>query len=93
MGTKAKKATKKKSLKRVNAINNKPYEHAAEFLPLESGPSRKLHEFKPWENSSPVLYIGWIPRGFYEKEMKAYFGQFGTIKRLRISRNKKTGKS
>lgn len=93
MGTKAKKAMKKKSLKRVNAINNKPSEHAADFLPLEGGPGRKLPELKPLENSSPVLYIGRIPHGFYEKEMEAYFGQFGTIKRLRISRNKKTGKS
>lgn len=93
MGTKAKKVMKKKSLKRVNAINNKPSEHAADFLPLEGGPGRKLPELKPLENSSPVLYIGRIPHGFYEKEMEAYFGQFGTIKRLRISRNKKTGKS
>jgi len=93
MGTKAKKALKKKSLKRVNAINNKPSKHAADFLPLEGGPGRKLPELKPLENSSPVLYIGRIPHGFYEKEMEAYFGQFGTIKRLRISRNKKTGKS
>lgn len=93
MGTKAKKALKKKSLKRVNAINNKPSEHAADFLPLEGGPGRKLPELKQLENSSPVLYIGRIPHGFYEKEMEAYFGQFGTIKRLRISRNKKTGKS
>nr|AFK44118.1 unknown [Medicago truncatula] len=93
MGTKAKKALKKKSLKRVNAINNKPSEHAADFLSLEGGPGRKLPELKQLENSSPVLYIGRIPHGFYEKEMEAYFGQFGTIKRLRISRNKKTGKS
>ncbi|KAB5591919.1 RNA-binding protein [Ceratobasidium theobromae] len=40
-----------------------------------------------------VLYLGRIPHGFYEDEMKAYFSQFGNITRLRISRNKKTGKS
>ncbi|KAI5401282.1 hypothetical protein KIW84_065942 [Lathyrus oleraceus] len=86
MGTKAKKAMKK-NLKRVNA-KIKPSE-SADFLPLAGGPGRKLPELKPLENTSPVLYIGRIPHGFYEKEMEAYFAQFGTIKRLRIARNKK----
>ncbi|ORX82090.1 RNA-binding domain-containing protein [Basidiobolus meristosporus CBS 931.73] len=40
-----------------------------------------------------VIYLGRIPHGFYEDEMRAYFGQFGTVTRLRLSRNKKTGKS
>lgn len=34
-----------------------------------------------------------IPHGFYEHEMRAYFSQFGEIKRLRLSRNRKTGQS
>lgn len=38
-----------------------------------------------------VVYVGRIPHGFYEKEMKGYFSQFGDISRLRLSRNKKTG--
>jgi len=40
-----------------------------------------------------VLYLGRLPHGFYEDQLKGYFSQFGTITRLRISRNKKTGKS
>ncbi|KAK6584026.1 hypothetical protein PZA11_003756 [Diplocarpon coronariae] len=40
-----------------------------------------------------VVYIGRIPHGFYENEMKAYFKQFGTILNLRLSRNKHTGAS
>jgi nucleolar protein 15 len=40
-----------------------------------------------------VLYIGRIPHGFYESQMRAYFGQFGDILHLRLSRNKKTGAS
>lgn len=40
-----------------------------------------------------VIYVGRLPHGLYEKEMKKYFDQFGDISRLRISRNKKTGKS
>lgn len=40
-----------------------------------------------------VLYIGRVPHGFYEHEMKQYLSQFGPIRRLRLSRNKKTGAS
>nr|KYP31432.1 putative RNA-binding protein C1827.05c family [Cajanus cajan] len=89
MGAKAKKALKK-NMKR--ASSSKPSQ-GADFLPLEGGPARKLPEQKPLENTATVLYVGRIPHGFYEKEMEGYFGQFGTIKRLRISRNKRTGKS
>jgi nucleolar protein 15 len=40
-----------------------------------------------------VIYIGRIPHGFYEHEMRQYFEQFGPIVALRLSRNKKTGAS
>ena len=40
-----------------------------------------------------VLYVGRIPHGFYEHQMRAYFGQFGHINRLRLSRNKTSGAS
>ncbi|EKM78131.1 hypothetical protein AGABI1DRAFT_121760 [Agaricus bisporus var. burnettii JB137-S8] len=40
-----------------------------------------------------VVYIGRLPHGFYEDQLRGYFSQFGDITRLRISRNKKTGKS
>ncbi|ELU40747.1 RNA binding protein [Rhizoctonia solani AG-1 IA] len=36
-----------------------------------------------------VLFLGQIPHGFYEDEMRAYFSQFGDVTRLRLSRNKK----
>lgn len=48
---------------------------------------------KSEEDKPGVLYIGRIPHGFYEKQMRAYFSQFGDISRLRLSRNKKTGAS
>ncbi|KAK7380560.1 hypothetical protein VNO78_33073 [Psophocarpus tetragonolobus] len=90
MGTKAKKKAMKNNLKKGSS--NKSAE-GPDFLPLEGGPARKLAEQKPLENTATVLYVGRIPHGFYEKEMEGYFGQFGTIKRLRIARNKKSGKS
>ncbi|KAK1750031.1 putative RNA-binding protein [Echria macrotheca] len=40
-----------------------------------------------------VMYLGSIPHGFYEHEIKEYFSQFGEITRLRVVRNKKTGAS
>ena len=38
-----------------------------------------------------AVYVGRIPHGFYENEMRQYFSQFGTITKLRLSRNRKTG--
>lgn len=40
-----------------------------------------------------VVYLGHIPHGFYEEQMKGFFSQFGTISKLRLSRSKKTGRS
>ena len=40
-----------------------------------------------------VVFLGRVPHGFYEDEMKSYFSQFGVVNRLRLSRNKKTGAS
>ncbi|GAA5988060.1 hypothetical protein JCM11641_007914 [Rhodosporidiobolus odoratus] len=48
------------------------------------------------EKAAPVagtVYLGRIPKGFYEEEMRSYFSQFGEVTRLRLSRNKKTGAS
>ncbi|KAK3205275.1 hypothetical protein Dsin_019321, partial [Dipteronia sinensis] len=94
MGIKQKKAFKK-NLKKANSKSSVSADKndAIDFLPLEGGPGRKLPYEKPPMNKATVLYIGRIPHGFYEKEMQAFFSQFGVIKRLRIARNKKTGKS
>lgn len=40
-----------------------------------------------------VVYLGHIPHGFYEQEMRGYFNQFGEVKRLRLSRSLKSGRS
>jgi nucleolar protein 15 len=45
------------------------------------------------QTSTGTVYVGRIPHGFYEHEMRQYFSQFGPIIRLRLSRNKKTGAS
>ncbi|KAI6155393.1 hypothetical protein BKA82DRAFT_4078057 [Pisolithus tinctorius] len=55
---------------------------------------RKLEKAKrqPTEHRG-VLCISRLPHGFYEDQLRGYFSQFGEITRLRLSRNKKTGKS
>ncbi|XP_064517466.1 MKI67 FHA domain-interacting nucleolar phosphoprotein [Pseudopipra pipra] len=40
-----------------------------------------------------VVFVGHLPRGLCEPQLREYFGQFGTVTRLRLSRSKKTGGS
>ncbi|KAM4698025.1 MKI67 FHA domain-interacting nucleolar phosphoprotein [Rhinophrynus dorsalis] len=40
-----------------------------------------------------VVYVGHIPRALHEPQLREYFGQFGTVSRLRLSRSKKSGTS
>lgn len=40
-----------------------------------------------------VMYLGHIPEGFAEPQMRSYFNQFGTVLRLRLSRSKRTARS
>jgi len=39
-----------------------------------------------------VIYVGHIPDGFFEPQMRKFFSQFGAVTRLRISRSKRTGR-
>ena len=39
-----------------------------------------------------VIYLGHIPYGFREEEIKEFFSQFGPVTRLRIARSKKTAR-
>ncbi|KAL2042229.1 hypothetical protein N7G274_004717 [Stereocaulon virgatum] len=63
-------------------------------LPHAKETTRKLKDVKEDSNEGTgVVYVGRIPHGFFEHEMRQYFSQFGDITRLRLSRNKKTGAS
>uniref|UniRef100_A0A7N0RJ69 RRM domain-containing protein n=1 Tax=Kalanchoe fedtschenkoi TaxID=63787 RepID=A0A7N0RJ69_KALFE len=96
MGAKGRKSLtnklQQKALQRVEASAKKEAA-PADYLPLEGGPARKLPVQKEPVDKATVLYIGRIPHGFYEDEMKAFFSQFGVVKRLRLARNRKTGRS
>lgn len=44
----------------------------------------------PQEELTPgVVFVGHLPRGLCEPQLREYFGQFGTVTRLRLSRSKK----
>lgn len=43
--------------------------------------------------SPGVIYVGHLPLGLFEPQLKTYFEQFGKVLRLRLSRSKKTGGS
>ena len=40
-----------------------------------------------------VIYIGHLPHGFYEEELKSYFGQYGNVLAVKVGRSKKTARS
>lgn len=42
---------------------------------------------------SRVIYLGHIPDGFFEPEMRAFFSQFGKVTNVKLFRSKKTGGS
>ena len=55
---------------------------------------RKANAADPSHVEQPgTIYVGRIPHGFYEHQMRAYFSQFGDITHLRLSRNRVTGNS
>ncbi|KAJ8036069.1 MKI67 FHA domain-interacting nucleolar phosphoprotein-like [Holothuria leucospilota] len=54
---------------------------------------RKEGECHEEDPDSGVVFLKNFPHAFAEAPMKKFFSQFGRIKRLRISRNKKTGYS
>lgn len=47
----------------------------------------------PEKKESGVVYLGHLPHGFYEKQIKQYMTQFGKVKAVKVSRSIKTGKS
>ncbi|XP_037379094.1 MKI67 FHA domain-interacting nucleolar phosphoprotein [Talpa occidentalis] len=40
-----------------------------------------------------VIFVGHLPPALYETQIQAYFSQFGTVTRYKLSRSKKTGNS
>jgi len=53
---------------------------------------KKINDIKA-SDPRGVIYLGHIPYGFFEDQMRKFFSQFGIVTRLRLARNKKTSNS
>lgn len=60
--------------------------------PVAEGEGEAAKPPKP-QSKANVLYLGHIPQGFYENEMKKFLDQFGKLAKVRVSRSTRTGKS
>ncbi|XP_029937394.1 MKI67 FHA domain-interacting nucleolar phosphoprotein [Myripristis murdjan] len=85
--TEGEKAAASKPAKELLALNPK---EEAEF-------KKKVLEVKKrpkGKHLNPgVVYVGHLPVGLFETQLKSYFEQFGKVLRLRLARSKKTGGS
>ena len=54
---------------------------------------RRFHKLKVQPNKKGVLYVGHLPKGFNENEIKQFFSQFGQVTKLRVARSKKTART
>lgn len=53
----------------------------------------KKRSFDPIKANRGVVLLQNIPHGFYEDEMRKYFGQFGLVTRVHLARSERTGRS
>ena len=51
--------------------------------------SRKAREVDDTPLRRGVIYVGHLPHGFYETQLRGYFSQFGKVTKVHVSRNKK----
>ncbi|KAI2631920.1 hypothetical protein GGR54DRAFT_6517 [Hypoxylon sp. NC1633] len=69
------------------------YQEGQDLGLIPTSAKKMLKSSKSEDGEPGVIYVGHLPHGFYEHEMRSYFSQFGKVERLRMSRNKKTGAS
>ena len=61
----------------------------ASASPTKGKLHRKRKKSKEDTSGRAVIYVGHIPFGFFEEQMKQFFSQFGNVTRLRLARNPK----
>lgn len=80
----------------VNAsagIKTKAGTASAKAAPAKAAPKGKGGKKAAKQTESSVIYLGHIPQGFFEAEMRKFFSQFGLVKRLKLFRSAKTNGS
>ncbi|XP_076163458.1 MKI67 FHA domain-interacting nucleolar phosphoprotein-like [Ptiloglossa arizonensis] len=92
------KSTVSKALENVKKVLEKKTSDLIESsLPSKSSRPQKVNRRKNNKiktrrrNPRGIVYLGHIPHGFYEEQMKDYFQQFGIVTRVRVVRSKNTG--
>lgn len=83
----------KQNNKNKQSNSNKDNKNDNETKKQNQGKKRRSGADSSGSNIPGVMYIGHIPRGFFEKEMRSFFSQFGTVTRLRLARSTRTGGS
>ena len=101
-GHKAKRKPSRAAVVRADADETPtPYEPTANLhdetprdMALDAPTADKIHnevravkKQNSASNIKAVMYIGHLPNGFFEEQMKAFFSQFGTVNRVRVARN------
>lgn len=86
------KDAKKLVLKKPKEKKSKKKQDNIALEPENQGDFDEVLKTLSNEDCKPgTLYIGHIPHGFYEQQMKEYFTQFGTVLKVRLARSKKSG--
>jgi len=63
------------------------------FIKLGTSGDRSKVKTPKVSDERGVVYLGHVPHGFYENEMRQYFAQFGEVTNINIPKSKKTGKA
>jgi nucleolar protein 15 len=61
--------------------------------PVKAPRSKATKKKADTGDRSSVIYIGHLPQGFYEVQLKKFFMQFGIVRKLKLFRSAKTGGS
>jgi nucleolar protein 15 len=93
MASSVKKSTTKKTGKKTAPSTRTKRPVAVVKADEENTTSKQTQKTPTVVPGGAVVYVGRVPHGFYEEEMRDYFGQFGEITRLRLSRNRTSGAS
>lgn len=56
---------------------------------LKSKKSEDTEKDLKKEKMSSVVKLKYIPHGFYEKQIFQFFSQFGTVRKVKVLRNRK----
>lgn len=92
---KVKNGVSQKRKKSVEAKDNENSIKKTKVVSIEEiEATRKLpSKKKSKRKASNVVYLGHIPHGFFETEMRNFFKQFGTVKRIKLFRSTLSGRS